>query len=68
MRGDPGDVDAAGAALDDDQGVETPQENGIDVGRYVQLHITSIMLSSGLCRPRSGRCWSAALAGPIWSA
>jgi hypothetical protein len=27
-----------------------------------------IMPSSGLCRPRSGRCWSAALAGPIWSA
>lgn len=31
MRGDAGQVDPAGAVLDDDQGVDAPQEHGVHV-------------------------------------
>jgi hypothetical protein len=31
VRGDASQVDAAGAVLDDDQGVDAPQENGVHV-------------------------------------
>ncbi len=41
MRSDAGEVDAAGAVLDDDQRIEAPQEQGVHVGgRLVTLSAT----------------------------
>lgn len=57
VRGDAGQVNAAGAVLDDDQGIETPQEHGIHVDEIGRQNAAGLRGQELLPRrSRTARC------------
>jgi hypothetical protein len=58
MGGDPGEVHAAAAVLDNDEQVEPAEEDGVDVGevdRADRLALSCQELAPGRSRPQCGR-------------
>jgi hypothetical protein len=55
IGGDTGEVDTPGAVLDDDQGVDAPQEHGVhvnEIGREDAASLSSQELLAGRAEPR----------------